>query len=464
MYASELVKRARSLASIPKAMYIDHDDEVQSLWESYKDIYTKTTNAASFDYFLANDGVPTLLDMTTVVQTGPTEWLVSLPDDCWKLRYVDYNRNGLWQDMPLFNINQRNNLGGEPMYRWSGAKMWLIGSLPPQVRIRYYQPPQIPSVPDNAFQYALQYPIYELPGINQPQYFDIPDDVNEGNNDYCIYVLNGNTIMLESYSLNIEQILYTAPSGTLASALYWLGYVYFLQSGDVWRANTALTSLGVPTNLTNTGTVTNFSITANNKVVYSTSSYTYFANLDGSSPVVQWPYSTSDVCLFASGQYAYIKTSSDTLYVNNTPINSAAAVNCSSDGVYLYYLDQSGTIHRLTLNSALATEGDYILYSQMQYMGPWYDNYLPIIDMQFNIKALSTYLDTEFSYPLNEAFEIMAYQSAIDYKRKAEGDTTQLEQRLNSIWARFDFVLNRDSGKPERRIADSNYSSTPWFY
>ena len=87
-----------------------------------------------------------------------------------------------------------------------------------------------------------------------------------------------------------------------------------------------------------------------------------------------------------------------------------------------------------------------------------------IIDMQFNIKALSTYLDTEFSYPLNEAFEIMAYQSAIDYKRKAEGDTTQLEQRLNSIWARFDFVLNRDSGKPERRIADSNYSSTPWFY
>ena len=461
MYASELVKRARSLANIPKAQYIDHEDEVESLYESYKDLYTKFTDAAAYDYFITG---PVDLDMTTAVKTGQTEWVVDLPDDVWKLRYVDYNRNGYWNNMPLFNINQRNQVGGEPKYRWLGKQMWINGTLPPQVRIRYYQPPMVPSVPDVSYQYALQYPQYQLPAVDAPQYFSLPDPVNEGDNDYCLYVYGGDTLMLESYSLNTEQTLVVAAG--ISQAQYWLGYIYYLQAGDIWRATTNLTSLSTPTKITSSANILNFSITSNNKLFWSSSSNTYIANLDGTSPVVKWAYATSDVCLYTGGYYAYIKTLSNTIYVDTYQVCNAQTYGLTTDTVYLYYLDANGAIHRLTLDNGnnYAQIGDFQMYSGMQYLGSWWGNRFAVVDNQYNVKAVSTYIDSEFVYPLNEAFEIMAFQSAVDYKRKASGDTTALEARLAQIWARFEDVLRRDQGQPERRIADSQYSATPWFY
>jgi hypothetical protein len=461
-YASEIVKRARSLANIPKAQYISHDDEIESLKESYKDIYTKFTDAAAYDYFITG---PVDLDLTTAVQQGQTEWVIDLPDDCWKLRYVDFNRNGFWTNMELFNINQRNSVGGAPKYRWLGNKLWVIGSLPTQIRIKYYAPPLVPSVPDISYQYGLQYQIYELPQLDAPQTFSIEDPVNEGTNDYCVYVFNGTSIRLESYSLNIEESLYVGTG--MSAARYWLGYIYYLKGNDIWRTTTNLITLGVPTNITNTGTVLSYSITADNKIFYNTASNTVKMALDGTNTSEYKPYVVSDVCMYMSpGNYAYINGTTDLIYVNNSAILNAVAYSLTSDGTYLYYLDASGTIHRLTLNNAnsYAVLGDYQLYTQIEYMGSWYDNRLPTIDVQYNVRSVSTYPDSKFDYPLNEAFEILAYQSAIDYKRKASGDTTQLEARLSTIYARFEDVLNRDSGKPERRIADSAYSTTPWYY
>ena len=458
-YASELVKYARSLANIPSAQYVSHNDEVQSLSHSYKDVYTKIAFAkAAYDYMTIG---PVSLDMTTAVQIGNGEWEIALPDNVYSLRYVDYRYNGYWNPMLTFNINQRNKLGGQSMYRWLGEKLWVIGILPSEIRIRYFPPPSLISTPDVSYQYALQYQIYELPGVSQPQYFSLPDPVNEGDNDYCLYTYNGTTITLESYSLNTVQVLYAGTS--ISQALYWLGYIYFLEGGDIWRVTTNLVSTGVPVNLTaSTNAITNFSITADNKLAYSTSTDTYFNTLSGSSEALIYPYATKDLCLYTTGNYAYIKSSSDAVYINNTIVGTAVVQNLASDGIYLYYLNQNGAIHRMTLDNTAgyAVLGDYLLYTGMDYMGPWWDNRLPIVDLQYNVKAVSSLEDSELKYPLNEAWEIMAYQSAIDYKRKAEGDINALQQRLNEIWARFEIALQRDSGQAEHSVPETEFYGT----
>ena len=460
MYASEIVKYARSLANMPKADAISWNDEMSSLDHSYKDVYARIAFAkAAYDYMTVG---PVLLDLSTAVQLGTTGWTVTLPKDVYSLRYVDYNRNGFWTNMEIFNINERNFVGGSPKYRWLGDKLWITGVMPAQIRIRYFPPPMVPSVPDVSYQYALQYQIYELPGVASPQYFSLPDPVNEGDNDYCLYVYNRITIVLESYMLQSELPLYTATG--ITQCWYWLGYIYYLMNGNIYRATTNLVTLGTATEIVAGGNVTTFSITGNNKLVWSTVGNTYIASLDGSDSSVLYTYPTRDVCLYGSNSYAYISAESDGLFVDTTYIGGMIVQNIASDTQYVYYLDQGGTIHRLTLDAELKVLGDYILYTGMQYLGSYWDHRVAVVDNQFGVYAVSTYVDTNFDYPLNDGFEIIAYQSAIDYKRKEVADYSQLEQRLNEIWARFELTLKRDSGKPEHRIADSVKNNTGFFY
>jgi len=76
------------------------------------------------------------------------------------------------------------------------------------------------------------------------------------------------------------------------------------------------------------------------------------------------------------------------------------------------------------------------------------------------LMAISSLEDTEFIYPVNEANEIMAYQSAIDYKRKQNGDISLLMARLSEIQNRFIGVIKRDEYQPERRAIDVPF----WSY
>ena len=53
----------------------------------------------------------------------------------------------------------------------------------------------------------------------------------------------------------------------------------------------------------------------------------------------------------------------------------------------------------------------------------------------------------------------MAYQCAIDFKRKNNGDITLLDKRLLEVFGRFVDVLVRDESQPERMA-----STIPHFY
>lgn len=447
-FATELIKYARSLGNIPKAQYVDHNDEVQSLNHSYKDIYALIAFAKScYDYMTVG---PVLLDLTAAVQISSGEWEIPLPDDVYSLRYIDYNMTGGWRPMLTFNINQRNKTVGQPMYRWMKDKLWVVGSLPNQIRIRYFPPPMSLSTPDNAYQYALSYAPYNLPAVDAPQYFSLPDPVNEGDNDYCIYVYGGTTITLESYSLNTTSTLYTGVG--LSQANYWLGYVYYLEGGDIYRATTTLTSLGVPVKITTNGAILNYSLTVDNELWYSTSADTYIASSDGTDSVLAYAYQVYDACLFVNGQHAYqhayIRASDGALYVDNISLGIPAE-GLASDGLYLYYLTNTGSINRVSVGPAFIPSAPYVLYTGMQYLGQWWGNMICTVDNQYNVKALSTFLNSELSYPINEAWELMAYQCAIDFRRKAEMDTTELEKRFGQIMLRFDMILKRDTSQFE---------------
>lgn len=446
MLASEIIKRARSLSDTPNSQFISYDDELESLWESYKDIYSKITDSSD-DYYISK----AIIDTSTAVQIGQNEWELSLPAGIYKLRFVDYQSSGSWINMERFNTSQRNTGASQPKYRWRGDKLWLIGGtgLPSQIRVDYYPSPVKPTLPEMDYQYALSYPTIDAQKISSPNYFSVRNANLSSDTDYLIYIYNGVNIRIESAVLNKTSTLYTSTG--LSSVYYNLGYIYFLKGGDIWRASTDFTSTITPTNITSTGVVTSFTVTKG-KIYFSTATETAQCNLDGTSPVVILVYPTECYSFVGSSVY-YIKDDG-LLYLDGVS-TGISAMQCSSDGTYLYYLDSAGVLHKY-----LPTK-DYILKTNVGYMGQPADEFIAIINDNAEISAISTKEDTDFDYPLNEANEIMAYQSAIDYKRKQKGDTVELSGRLATLWDRFFSVLKRDEGQPERRVSEVPYS---WNY
>jgi hypothetical protein len=260
-------------------------------------------------------------------------------------------------------------------------------------------------------------------------------------------VYDTTSIRLESTTLNTLTTLYT--STDLSNVQYNLGYIYFLKGGDIWRASTNLTSTIVPVNLTSVGGIVDYSITGK-KLYFSTATETKSANLDGTGvSAALYGYETKGISIIGSDIY-FIKTSDGFIYQNGTSL-AISATDLSTDGTYLYYLDSASVLHKYlgTFDEVLRTNVSFIGYPQ--------NNFISIITDSLEVLAVSTLEDTDFDYPLNEANELMAYQSAIDFRRKANGDVTLLAARLGEIWDRFLDVLKRDEGQPERRVSEFPY-------
>jgi hypothetical protein len=449
MTARDIVKRARSLSDTPNSQFISYSDELESLWESYKDIYNKITDSSD-DYYISE----AILDTSTAVQLGDNEWELAVPADLFKIRFVDYMWNGRWTNMSKFNTNNRNKVMSNPQYRWRGSKLWIVSSsligLPSQIRIDYYPPPVKPSLPEADYQYALSYSIYDAQKITSPNYFSVRNANLSDVTDYLIYVYNSVDIRVESTTFNKTNTLYTSTG--LSNVLYNLGYIYFLKGGDIWRASTNLTSTITPVAITSLGTVTAYNI-SNGKIYFSTSTETKSCDLDGTNiSAALYAYETKNVSVIGTDVY-FIKTSDNTVYKNGVSVGLIAQY-LSGDGYFLYYLDSASVLHKY-----MGTY-DVILGTNATYMGVPQDNFIAVVNDQYEVSAISVLEDTDFAYPLNEANEIMAYQSAIDYKRKQKGDTAELTARLAAIWDRFFTVLRRDEGQPERRSPEAPY----WNY
>lgn len=438
MLASDIVKRARSLSDTPNSQFISTDDEQNSLWEAWKDIYSKITDSSD-DYFLTEY----IFDPSvTAVKLGNNEWECTIPNTVYKIRFVNYmDTLSGWANMDRFNTSNRNNYAATPRYRWRGNKLWIVASsLPSQIRLEYYPAPVRPTVPEPDYYYCLSLAQYDKVNISSPNYFSVQNPNTQEQTDYLVYIYNGTTIKLQSYTLNSTSTLYTSTG--LSNVAYNLGYIYFLKGGDIWRATTDYSSTIVPAAITSVGNITNFTI-SQNKIYFSDGTNTNYCNLDGTGTTLIYAYTTSGFNVIGS-DYFYIKDSDGFIYKNTTSL-AISAVKMSGDGTNYYYLDSASVLHK---------NDDVVMATNILYMGTPQNGFISTINDQLEISAISTIDDTDFDYPINEANEIMAYQSAIDYKRKQNGDIAPLSARLAEVWSRFLEVLKRDEGQPERRTRE----------
>lgn len=436
MNSLDIIKRARSLADLTNSDFISWDDEVNSLWESWKDIYSKITDSSD-DYFIESVIIPT----TGATQLGDSEWELSLPVEIYKLRFVNYWDGGRWVNMEKFNTNQRNRQLSSPRYRWRGNKLWIVASsfgLPSQIRIDYYPSPVKPSVPEADYNYCTAYPLYQRTGISSLAFTRVANSVQTEATDYLFYIYN-NDIFVESTLLNSKTTLYS--TGTAPTNLvYNLGYLYWIDGGNMLRASTDFSSTLVPTTIINTADVVSFTIVGD-KIYYSTATDTNYCTLSGTGVTAVYAYAVEDYYEIGSDVYYII---SGLLY-KNAIATTTSALQLWSDGISLYHIDSANVLFK----------DEDVFRLSVADIGVGSDNFIPVITTGLEIKAISTLDTTEFDYPVNEALEIMAYQSAVDYKRKQSADTTALLGRLQEIWDRFLDVLKRDEGQPERRVAEA---------
>lgn len=429
MNSTEIIKRARSLADLTNSNFITWDDEVSSLWESWKDIYSKITDSSD-DYFISS----IILNTNTAIKLGDSEYELTIPD-IYKIRFVNYWDNGRWVSMDKFNTNQRNRSLSSPRYRWRGSKLWIVSSsfgLPSQIRIDYYPSPVKPSVPEMSYNYCSTYTLAQKVDISSPSFTRTTVNTMTEPVDYMFYIYN-NDIYVESTVLQSKTALWTTGTN-ISNLIYDLGYLYWLDGTSLYRSVTDMASTLTPVLLT-TG-ITNFTI-GTNKITYSTATETYEMNKNGTGSTLLYAYPISN-------RYVNYYTISNILYKDGVS-TGLSAIKLWYDGTNLYRLDSANVLYK----------EDEILQLSVTKIGTGSDNFIPIITDKLAVQALSTLDNTKFDYPVNEANEIMAYQSAIDYKRKQNGDTTALIGRLQEIWDRFMDVLKRDEGQPERRISEA---------
>ena len=441
MKTSEIISRARSLADIPNSKFIDNNDENQSLWESYKDIYSKLTDSSD-DYFITRVDLPT----SGATLLAPGEYELTVPADLYKIRFVDYLSSGLWVNMQKFNTNTRNSGNGAPAYRWRGTKLWIsVGqssTLPGTIRIDYYPAPVKPTVPEASKQYGTSYAPYDITKV-QSKSFTIQNGI-----DYLIYIYNSVNIIVESLVSNTKTTLYTGTG--LSNVVYYAGYIYYLASGNIYRAQTTLLAVITPAAIISTGTVTEFSI-ADNKVYYNQAGSAYTANLDGSSPTLLIAAKVYTVCK----QGANIVNITAAFFLKIGAVTTAiSATACASDGVDIFYFDATGIIHKIT-DYGLSTEKT-IDFSTAATMtgGQIWNGFIPITNSLNEVFAISDITDTDLIYPTNEGYELLAYQCAIDFLRKAKGDFTAIQARYNEIMDRFIDQTKRDEYQTERRMPE----------
>ena len=191
--ASALIERARSLSDLVNSKFITYEDELSSLNESYRDIYSWLCNNSD-DYFVKEF-------YTTIIQNDPNDptiALVSLPDDFYKLRFIDYQYQGLWNRVRKYSTEARDSIPGSPQYRFYGKDLRIIGLNPyganGRLRLTYYPPADVITLPEYAFEYCTSVAAFNKSLVNAPIY------TSQGNS--LIYVYNGTSIRVESIDSN----------------------------------------------------------------------------------------------------------------------------------------------------------------------------------------------------------------------------------------------------------------------
>jgi hypothetical protein len=457
MKASEILDRARALADLENAQFITPTDEMNSLNEEWKDIYSALTET-DFDPYLTEATIQVTSAMLTPSSKN-NEYLVPLPADFYKGRYVDYQSQTQWQRMKKFNMNIKNFNLMEPQYRFRGGFLWIVGQTPQatplQIRVGYYPPPPKVSVPAPEISYVESMSVAHKNSLKEVFYVNLTTSQNS--NDIMLYLWQDPTnlhynIYAEWTQLGSTFLLYDpAPPPTKSNIFYYKGYLYFLSGGDIWKGATDLQATVVPTQITAIGNILNFTI-IDNLIYFNNGTQTYTADTSGGTVTLLYAFALTDICSIGVGsnfKLVGLTTTGNVIWAGGVIYSNTTHV--VSDGTYLYVDDSVSEVHKLTVNSQLVVTLDVILHDDVQYLGNTANNYFSTIDEEtLDVHAHSTFEDTEFADTLNIVAEMMSYRAAIDFKMKQNADAGALALRLEELKKRFKNVLKKDEGTPER--------------
>lgn len=469
---SQIVNRARGLSDIVNSQWMTYNDIISSLKESWRDLYELITESSD-DYFV---NVITLdLVKPSGVPLNVNEYIIDLPDDFYKLDFLDYSVNGVWRRMTRFPKDARGDIGNEPRYRFQGNQLWVVGQNwggTSQLRMGYYPVQDDLYFPAQGYLFdtelsdasiALITAIEYIPG-RLPTTFD--QDVNPAQPGYNGIAFNVSGVGLY-FTSNVlgttTQILESTAS--ITQIRYYKGFLYWIQDSDLY---------GAPFDPSSPATVTGVQMTSSADIVWilpyrgtmylSVGGVTSYATIP-STPATIAPSAVTSPYTPPSGALGYYPnfnglpmwmTSGGDIYVNDVQVASGYS-SIQTDGNYLYVTDSSYDLTRLTIDvsdpTAPVLDVAEILAEDILLVGAPSLNWIPTVGYEsLVIEAKSTIPDYEFTYPNNLAYEIMSLQIAIDCKRKqgANEQVDKFNERKVEIVTRFMAQLSRDSYSPER--------------
>ncbi len=426
MTASTLISRAKSLADLQSTDFITYQDKLNSLNESYRDVYSAITEAND-DYFLQEE----ILSVSPVPNGNSFEYQVPLPDDFFQVRYIDFSTQGVWQPVNKFPLSARDINPGQPYYRFKDRNLWILGNITGDIRLGYYPKREILSLPDDPLTFLSTLPAYDGTRITPSSY----------TNNTLIYIEAPGTnyiIKAQNLSTGVTSTLYTSATA-ISNVVYYKGYIYFIDNtGNIKRGTTDLLGTLTPANIIATANVASFTVYKDN-VYFATGTETRICGLDG----------TGSTQIAAEVRTSYYSP----YYVHNGEIFNAGVASgitgvsrLSSDGVYLYTLKTTGDLVKYSLDYM----DQWTLASGVKFIGPVTGDRIPVNVENVAFLGLSTAHDSDVSYPDNAIFEVISYQAAVDFRRKQNADTTALTQRLAALWSTFKDTIVRDEYQPER--------------
>src|SRR5512134_228763 len=113
--ARGLVDQARSIADLQNSKNITYADEVNLLNEAYREMYSRYTESSG-DYYLEEYLFTIDSSMVDPTQPNGTAYLVDLPEDFYKIRFLDFALGGNWYPADIFSSSQRNMVPNRPRY------------------------------------------------------------------------------------------------------------------------------------------------------------------------------------------------------------------------------------------------------------------------------------------------------------------------------------------------------------
>jgi hypothetical protein len=228
-------------------------------------------------------------------------------------------------------------------------------------------------------------------------------------------------------------------------------------------ATDLVTSLAAAVQIVTDGAVTNLSV-FDNKIYYSNATNGKTANLDGTGVAVYGAVGTNFCKL--NGYPTYLSAGvvlRGLVAVTGIigTITSIAAVGTSLfvltssigniSNLYRYTVAGQVGVDPVLVASGLSSLAQHVIEGSSEYLMTTNNGSLTD-DAQVYFTAQSMLPDTEFDYPNNEVWEILAYESAIAYVRKQSDEKKMalLGSRLEGLWKTFDDNNKRDEYQASR--------------